>query len=257
MDVIAKETGGAAFYNTNSLTDVLDRVAGHGSNFYTLTYTSTNPATDGRFRKIQVELVHSGYQLAYRRGYFADDVKSTQAPVAKPGDDLLSPFLRPGRPESTQVPLTLRVVRGKAPPRVVPSLATRAPSGASPAQGGDNANLTGALTRYAVDLMIPARGLQFDLAADGQRHVRVEAGLLVYNREGKPLNWMLRQINLNLDAARYALVQANGVNLYLEIDAPDDSVSLRGGVYDLNANLAGTLEIPLSTIVSPAIASSR
>jgi VWFA-related protein len=94
MDMIAKQTGGAAFYSSNSLTDALDRVAGHGSNFYTLTYTSTNPATDGRYRKIQVALDRSGYQLDYRRGYYTDDGKSTQAPAAEPGpgDDLLSPF---------------------------------------------------------------------------------------------------------------------------------------------------------------------
>jgi VWFA-related protein len=54
MDLIAKDTGGAAFYGTNSLTDALDQVTDQGSNFYTLTYTSTNLATDGRFRKIQV-----------------------------------------------------------------------------------------------------------------------------------------------------------------------------------------------------------
>jgi hypothetical protein len=79
---------------------------------------------------------------------------------------------------------------------------------------------------------------------------------VVYNHEGKPLNWMLRQINLNLDAARYAIVQASGVNFYLEIDAPDDGITLRGGVYDLNANLAGTLEIPLSSVVNPVPATS-
>jgi hypothetical protein len=56
MEEIAKDTGGAAFYGTNSLTDALARVADHGSYFYTLTYTSTNPATDGRFGKIQVKL---------------------------------------------------------------------------------------------------------------------------------------------------------------------------------------------------------
>ena len=100
--------------------------------------------------------------------------------------------------------------------------------------------------------MIPAKGLRFDVASDGRRHVSVEAALVVYDRQGKPLNWMLRQINLNLDAARYALAQANGVNFFLEIDAPQDGSSLRGGVYDLNANLSGTLEIPLSAIVTPA-----
>jgi VWFA-related protein len=258
MEVIAKDTGGAAFYNTNGLADALDRVAAHGSNFYTLTYTSTNPATDGKFRKIQVALVRPGYQLDYRRGYYADDAKTAPAAVPTPSPtpnptpsyDLLSPFLRPGVPESTQIPLTLRVVRETAAPRGGPASNTHS------AQGGDNPGLKGALTRYAVDFMMPAHGLQFDLAPDGHRHVRIEAGLLIYNREGKLLNWLLRQVNLNLDDARYAIVQANGVNLYFEIDAPGDSVSLRGGVYDLNANLAGTLEVPLINILSPVVTTS-
>jgi VWFA-related protein len=241
MDQIAKQTGGAAFYSSNSLTDAMDRVAGHGSNFYTLTYTSTNPATDGKYRKIQVALDRSGYQIDYRRGYYADDGKSTQAPAAKPaaGEDLLSPFLHPGRPESTQIPLTLRVTRSSAPPN----------TGAG--QGGDNPNLKGALTRYSVDLMIPARSLQIEMGQDGHRHVRVEAGLMVYNRAGNPLNWNLRQVNLNLDDSRYAIVQANGVNLYLQIDGPEGGVSLRGGVYDLNSSLTGTLAIPLSAVTVP------
>jgi VWFA-related protein len=246
MDLIAKQTGAVAFYSSNSLADALDRVAGHGSNFYTLTYTSTNPATDGNYRKIQVALDRSGYQLDYRRGYYADDGKSTQAPAAKPGpgDDLLSPFLRPGRPESTQIPLTLRVTRSNPPSRT------------SSAQGGDNPNLKGALTRYSVDLMIPSRSLQFDLGPDGHHHVRMEAGLMVYNRAGNPLNWILRQVNLNLDDSRYAIVQANGVNLYLQVDGPQDAVSLRGGVYDLNTNLTGTLAIPLSAVAATGTASA-
>ena len=258
MELIAKDTGGAAFYNTNGLANALERVADHGSNFYTLTYTSTNPATDGKFRKIQVALVRPGYQLDYRRGYYADDAKTVPAAVPTPNltsnpppnYDLLSPFLRPGAPDSTQIPLTLRVVRKTAPPRAGPASTTHS------AQGGDNLGLKGALTRYAVDFMVPAHGLQFDPAPDGHRHVRIEAGLLVYNREGKLLNWLLRQVNLNLDDARYAMVQANGVNLYFEIDAPGDGVSLHGGVYDLNANLAGTLEVPLSTIISPDLTTS-
>ena len=104
--------------------------------------------------------------------------------------------------------------------------------------------------------MIPARSLQFDLGPDGHHHVRIEAGLMVYNRVGNPLNWILRQVNLNLDDSRYAIVQANGVNLYLQIDGPEGGVSLRGGVYDLNTNLTGTLAIPLSAVTTTGTASA-
>jgi VWFA-related protein len=257
MDLIATGTGGAALYGTNSLTDALDRVTSHGSYFYTLTYTSTNPATDGKFRKIQVQLAHPGYQLAYRRGYYADDAKSVQA-AAQPAVESLSRFLGPAMPASTQIPLTLRVMRRAAPAKAGPSPASaHAPVG-NPGQGGDNPNLKGALTRYMVDFMIPAAGLRWRATPDGHRRVNLEAALMVYNHEGKAVNWMLRQINLNPDAAHYTLAQASGVNLYLEIDAPDDGVSLRGGIYDLNANLAGTLEIPLNAVLtSPGTTSSR
>jgi hypothetical protein len=48
------------------------------------------------------------------------------------------------------------------------------------------------------------------------------------------------------------------VNLYFEVDAPGDATSLRGGIYDRSTNLAGTVEVPLSAVVSSgATASSR
>ena len=72
-----------------------------------------------------------------------------------------------------------------------------------------------------------------------------ESGLVVYNNKGEPLNWVLRQVNLNLDSARYAIAQTSGVNLFLQIDAPASGFAIRGGVYDLNAQLAGTMQVPL------------
>ncbi len=245
MDVIAKETGGAAIYNTNGLSNAIERATENGSYFYTLTYTTTNAATDGQFRKIAVKLANGGgYLLAYRQGYYADDANTAKATVAAPArktsEDRLSPFLLPGRMASTQIPLTLRVVRSAAPPRVGTTTSS---------QGGDNPNLKGPLMRYSVDFMVPARGLEFDPDANGNHHVSVEAALIVYSQKGEPINWMFRQINLNLGPARYQAAQTTGVNLFLEIDAPAEAATLRSGVYDLNANLAGTLQLPLSKIV--------
>lgn len=246
MDVIAKETGGAAIYNTNGLSNAIERAIEHGSYFYTLTYTTTYAATDGQFRRIAVKLANrGGYLLAYRQGYYADDASTAQASVATPArktsEDKLSPFLLPGRMTSTQIPLTLRVVRSAAPLRV---------GTATSSQGGDNPNLKGPLTRYGVDFMVPARGLEFDPDANGNHHVSVEAALIVYSQKGEPINWMFRQINLNLDPARYQAAQTTGINLFLEIDAPAEAAILRSGVYDLNANLTGTLQLPLSKIVN-------
>jgi VWFA-related protein len=257
MDLIAKDTGGAAFYGTNDLADALHRVVAHGSNFYTLTYTSTNPASDGKFRKIAVTLGRSGYQLDYRRGYYADSAKAPASPAPTQSADMLSPYLRREAPESTEIPLTLRVMRGKIPP----GASVVSPAGSPPhpsAMAGDNAEMREAVNRYAVDLMMPAHGLQIETATNGHRYIRMEAGLFITDRAGAPLNWLLRQVNLNLDDARYELVQKNGVNLYFEIDAPAGAVFLRGGVYDRNSHLAGTVAVPLGAVVSSSVtASSR
>jgi VWFA-related protein len=259
MDQIAKYTGGKAFYGTNDLNDALARATDDGSHFYTLTYSSTNASRDGAFRRIQVKLATSGYQLAYRQGYYADNAKSAPAAPAQPAPnqaaDPLPPLMRAGLPDSTQIPLTLHVTRGDAQTAADPAAKTGNQSLANPGQGGDNPNLKGPLTRYMVDFVIPARGLQIDPIANGRRHLSIDAALLVYNHEGRNLNWMVRQFTLDMDAARYAVAQANGIKLRLQIDAPPDGAYLRGGVYDLNSNLAGTLEIPLRTVVNPATAS--
>jgi VWFA-related protein len=254
MDQIARDTGGTALYGSNNLTDALNRMASLGSYFYTLTYTTTNQSADGRFRKIQVGLANPGYQLAYRRGYYADDAKRAATAAVKPDPNPLSPFLRPGLPQSTQIPFTVRVVGGSAPAKPAALPATGVHVAGVPGQGGDNPNLQGTLTRYAVDFMVPARDLQFETAPDSHRRVSLEVALVIYNSKGEALNWILRQVNLNLDAAQYAIAQSNNVNLFFEIDAPPDGPLLRTGVYDLTGKHAGTLEIPLSIVVAHASA---
>lgn len=261
MEEIARDTGGAAYTNTNGLTDAVAKVIDQGSYFYTMTYTPTNTAADGRFRKIQVKLSREdsdkGARLAYRRGYYAADAKQIKAESAKSPGDPLHPFMGPGMPASTQIPLALRVQRvamqpGSASPGDAAPLQKRnQPPSSKPV--GDNPNLKGPFTRYTVDFVIAASGLELDPNPDGSRHGKIEATLVVYSHEGEALNWMIRNLDLDMDAARYAQVKANGVNFSLDIDVPNSGVSLRAGVFDLDSNLAGTLEIPLSSVVGPSL----
>jgi len=244
MDEIAKDTGGVAVYNTNAFNDALGRVADQGSYYYTLAYTPTNTASDGQFRKIQVKLSNGHYKLVYRNGYFAASPKSLATATEPPGDPL-HPYMKPGTPDSSQIPLAVRVQPEP------PQAGTKTPS-----RAGDNGNLQGPLTRYAVDFVIAARGLQLDPTPNGGHSGKIEAALVVYGQNGKPLNWMARQLDLTMDAARYAEVQADGVNFRLEIDVPKDSVSLRSGVFDRESNLAGTLEVPLTSVTSTLQAAS-
>ncbi len=242
MEVIASDTGGAAYFNTNGLSDAVAHVIDQGGYFYTMTYTPTNTANDGKYRKIQIKLASegSGDKLAYRRGYYAADTKEAKAEAAKPAGDPLHPFMGPGMPNTTQIPIAIRVQR----------IATQ-PGAETAKPAGDNPILKAPLTRYRVDFVIAASGLQLDPNPDGSRHGKLEVTLLVYSHEGQALNWIVRNLDLDMDAARYAQVKTNGVNFNLDIDVPNGGLTLRSGIFDLNANLAGTLEIPLSSVVGP------
>ena len=109
MDELAKDTGGEAFYSTNGLNNVLDRVLNHGTHYYTITYAPANKNMDGRLRRIEVKVSGGTYHLAYRRGYYARDEALVQPAKSNPTGDPLRPLMDHGTPDSTAIVYTMRV----------------------------------------------------------------------------------------------------------------------------------------------------
>ncbi|HEX3646352.1 MAG TPA: VWA domain-containing protein [Vicinamibacterales bacterium] len=71
LSTMAEDTGGRAFFDSNSFGAVFDKVVDDTSAYYVLGYSSTNPARDGRFRRIKVRLKRTDLKLEYRSGYYA------------------------------------------------------------------------------------------------------------------------------------------------------------------------------------------
>ena len=71
LTTMAEDTGGRAFFDSNSFGAVFDKVVNDTSAYYVLGYSSTNPARDGRFRRIKVRLKRQDLKLEYRSGYYA------------------------------------------------------------------------------------------------------------------------------------------------------------------------------------------
>jgi VWFA-related protein len=71
LTTIAEDTGGRAFFDSNGFGAVFDRVVNDTSAYYVLGYSSTNPARDGRFRRITVKLARADVKVEYRSGYYA------------------------------------------------------------------------------------------------------------------------------------------------------------------------------------------
>ncbi len=68
---LAGDTGGRAFLDSNDFGQVFKRVQEDTATYYMLGYHSSNPARDGRFRRIVVQVKRPGLKLEYRRGYYA------------------------------------------------------------------------------------------------------------------------------------------------------------------------------------------
>ncbi len=79
---LADESGGFSVKNANDLGRGMARVAAESTAYYLLGYRSSNPARDGRFRKIKVEVRRKGVNVRARAGYYAPARNDDRAPRA-------------------------------------------------------------------------------------------------------------------------------------------------------------------------------
>jgi VWFA-related protein len=234
MEVLAKETGGEAFYDTNGLGAALLRAINDGARYYTLSYSPTDDKMDGQYRHIEVKVLIGKYKLSYRRGYYADDLETFQAAGRRPDVDPLVPLMAENQPYYSQILCKVRVLPS------TPQPAADAP------RAGNNTDLKGPFTRYVVDFAIAVQDFKFEITPDGLRHGNIEVMLVAYDHEGKPVNMVEKKAGILLKPDTYKAFETVGLQLKSEIDVPKGENVLRVGVYDPGSSKAGTLAVPLS-----------
>ena len=239
--MLAEQSGGKAFANTNGLSDVIDKIASSSSHFYTLSYSPTNAKMDGTFRNIKVKVEGAEYKLSYRRGYFAvEDAlpgsslalrnQKVQKLAAKnPGAvDPLLPFMDLGMPQSEQILYKMRIV--PAPP------AENEPADKKKKD------------HYSVDFAIDLKDLNLPLGADRMHKGALNVSLVVYDRYGNIINREDHLAELNIKPDAYAMFQNTGVQLHAQLAVPTGNYWLRTGIYDRGSRKVGTMEIPLAAV---------
>ena len=71
MATLSSDTGGTAFFDSNDFAPAFAKVQADTSAYYAIGYHSTNPARDGKYRKLTVKVSKPGVKLEYRPGYYA------------------------------------------------------------------------------------------------------------------------------------------------------------------------------------------
>jgi VWFA-related protein len=232
MEMLARDTGGKAFYNTNDLGSTLTEAIRDGASYYTLAYAPTNAQRNGKYRRIDVK-VNGGYKLSYRRGYYAENAKEERAGKEKSGNDPLLTLMAFGMPDFSEVLYKVQALPVKPQP------------GPDAQRVGSNTELKGPVVRYGLDFAIAVQDLKLETAADGKRRGNVEVRLIAYDRDGKPLNMVSKKSGIVVVQQVYEELRRVGLQVHQEIDVPAGEVYLRTGVYDLNSGKAGTLGIEL------------
>ena len=71
MATLSTDTGGKAFFDSNDFAPAFAQVQRDTSAYYAIGFHSTDPARDGRYRKLTIKINRPGIKLEYRPGYYA------------------------------------------------------------------------------------------------------------------------------------------------------------------------------------------
>ncbi|HEY1985060.1 MAG TPA: VWA domain-containing protein [Terracidiphilus sp.] len=71
MATLSSDTGGKAFFDSNDFAPAFAQVQRDTSAYYAIGFHSTNPARDGKYRKLTIRINRPGIKLEYRPGYYA------------------------------------------------------------------------------------------------------------------------------------------------------------------------------------------
>jgi hypothetical protein len=239
MKTLARDTGGRAFVNTNGFTQVIASVVSDSSDFYTLSYTSENRKMDGLYRRVDVKLAGPKYTLAYRRGYYAEDLdlpgatRPSRAADAGP-DDPLRPFMEFGMPQTEQVLYKCLIHPLEAAQEQPPTADVHA---ASKGQ-----------SRYALDFAVDLKDLRLQPTPDGLHKGNLNLTIIVYDRYGHTVSRKDHVVALNIKPNIYEIFQKTGVQLHDSIEVPKGQFWVRTGVYDQASHKVGTMEVPLNQV---------
>ncbi|MDE3200013.1 MAG: VWA domain-containing protein [Acidobacteriota bacterium] len=71
MSTLSTDTGGKAFFDSNDFAPAFAQIQHDTSEYYAIGFHSSNPARDGKYRKLTIKCDRANVKLEYRPGYYA------------------------------------------------------------------------------------------------------------------------------------------------------------------------------------------
>jgi VWFA-related protein len=253
MRQMAAETGGEAYVNTNGLADAVGKAIENGSSYYTIAYTPSEPKYDGSFRKIQVATTPSGYELAYRRGYYTDGAPK------KNRQQLTASAAAPAQPTAQQIEVRNSMMRGAPNPTQILFKVFVGPLGppteATVADGNTaTPDAKGPFRRYTVNYAASPADLGFKNVGPGKYDIALQFMVFVYDANGVMVNSTGNTIRATVTPANVKTMMETGLQFHQAVSVPaKGEYFLRIGLHDLLVDHVGAVEVPVSAVKNLAV----
>ena len=212
LTMLAQETGGRAFLNTNDLTKAIQAGVEDSSSYYVLGYYPSQRKWDGHFRSVKVRVARSGVTVKHRRGYYATDPENWK----KSGGEELRDSLARNDLVSTSVLFYARAL----PP------------------SGDN--------DVKVEFLVDPHTISFGTTSENRRYCNLEFEVQAFTEDGKLAKAEVQQAEAPLKPETYARIEKSGLPMPVSIKLPRGDYMLRLGVRDNRTGLFGTTDLPLN-----------
>ncbi len=219
MRQVAVSTGGLAFTSRNDLDHAVEEALDDGAAYYVIGFYPSESNYDRRYHKVQVDVDRPGFDLGYRRGYFAaapgeawanapnDGVKNAQVAFA----------MRPDAPGANMVRFDARVIP------------------ATTSKG----------VQVSIDLLIDAGTLSSE-SVNGKRRYDFSVHVAAYGPDGKLAanEDFSDHADIKEDAVAGLLQQGFPVHTRMELKA--GRYQIRIAVQDTKSSFLGTLPVELT-----------
>lgn len=248
MDAMAEDTGGTPFYNTNGLTQSIQKAIRNGSNYYTLTYSPSDTQWDARFRAIKVKVDQPGVKLSYRNGYYAVDpndrnkLNASNAATSMVQPTTMVTAMMHGGPDPAEILFKVRIRPADTPPVATPLTSNKT-------NPDPKVKVEGPYKEYGVDLVPDPHAVSCRQDSNGDRHCALEVWTYVYDRDGQLLVTVGNRIYRRLLPADYAKLLAGGMAFHQEISVPVKGEHyLRTSIHDMVSDRVGAVEVPVAAV---------
>ena len=240
MNETAMATGGQAFYNTNGMKEITSRILSTDGSFYTLTYSPHDFHFDNKWHKVRVALNVNGYQLSYRRGYFADGSPGgSEQPQqdTRPRTRLLPSGEKVELPATRSLPIIFQVrVLPVSDPAVAASPVVSGTIQAPPPKKG-------AVT-YSILYHLPVDAFVRPMA-DGNPEVILGVAAIVLNSDGRAVDARAERVKMTVNADSLRLHPDSCIAIDQRLNLKKNDEYLYLAVWDMTSGRLGTLQVPV------------